>query len=175
MIADHDLALGELEIYDQLDCTIDGADEVDLNCNLIKGGGGCLTQEKIIASCSNRLMIICDYTKVSSHLGQQWTKGVPIEVIPFAWVPIRKKLENLFGGKALLRMAVKKAGPVVTDNGNFIIDWQFDVNQMQDWEKINSSIKMIPGVVETGLFLNMASNVYYCSKDGNVQEIKKQL
>lgn len=168
---EHNLPLTELETDYVLDCTIDGADEVDVNKFCIKGGGGCLTQEKIIASCSKRLMIVCDYTKISQHLGEKWHKGIPIEVIPLAWVPIKNNIEKNYGGQAILRMATKKAGPVVTDNGNFILDWKFDPAIGRDWHETNIALTMIPGVVESGLFLNMASNVYFCNENGNVQEL----
>ncbi|XP_074605474.1 ribose-5-phosphate isomerase [Brevipalpus obovatus] len=171
LIVDHNLPLTELEIDYNLDCTIDGADEVDADKFCIKGGGGCLTQEKIVASCSKRLMIVCDYTKVSHHLGEKWIKGIPIEVIPLAWVPIKNRIEKNFGGQAILRMAMKKAGPVVTDNGNFILDWKFDPTVARNWHETNTALTMIPGVVESGLFLDMASDVYFCSENGEVREL----
>lgn len=88
---------------------IDGADEVDADLTLIKGGGGCLLQEKIIASCTNQFIIIADYTKNSERLGQQYKKGIPIEVIPMGYVPIKKKIEDKYDGVAKIRMAVAKA------------------------------------------------------------------
>ncbi|XP_076371936.1 ribose-5-phosphate isomerase [Tachypleus tridentatus] len=161
------LTLTDLEEYPQLDVAIDGADEVDHNLTLIKGGGGCLTQEKIVASCAEDFVIIADHRKDSKHLGQNWTKGIPIEVIPMAYVPVQRRLEKL-GGIPVLRMAKAKAGPVVTDNGNFILDWKFSV--IQDWESLNQTIKMITGVVETGLFVGMAKKVYFGQEDGSVVE-----
>ncbi|XP_012543725.1 ribose-5-phosphate isomerase isoform X2 [Monomorium pharaonis] len=169
LILDHHLTLGDLETYPQLDCAIDGADEVDSDLNLIKGGGGCLLQEKIVASCAKRLVIIADYTKKSQKFGDQYKKGIPIEVIPIAYVPIQHKIENKYGGKLKLRMAVAKAGPVITDNGNFILDWCFPQN-IESWYSINNEISLIPGVVETGLFLNMTNKVYFGMEDGSVQE-----
>nr|CAD7405147.1 unnamed protein product [Timema cristinae] len=160
LILQHSLTLGELESFPQLDCVIDGADEVDPNMTLIKGGGGCLTQEKIVASCSERLVIIVDYTKESPHLGQRYTKGVPVEVLPLAYVPVQRKIEDMFGGRAELRMAKMKAGPLVTDNGNFILDWKFPP-AISDWRAVNQGVSMIPGVVETGLFVGMTTQVYY--------------
>lgn len=113
---------------------------------------------------------MADYTKDSKILGQQYKKGVPIEVIPLAYVPIMKRIQNQFGGKIQLRMAIAKAGPCVTDNGNFILDWHFSTEQTLDWEAINAQIIGIPGVVETGLFIRMANRAYFGQTDGNVIE-----
>ncbi|XP_058651212.1 ribose-5-phosphate isomerase isoform X2 [Onychostoma macrolepis] len=151
----------------QLDVAIDGADEVDAALTLIKGGGGCLTQEKIVAGCAKHFIVIADYRKDSKALGQQWKKGVPVEVIPMAYVPVSRAIARRFGGEAVLRMAVSKAGPVVTDNSNFILDWKFE--HAQNWKEVNTAIKMIPGVVETGLFVGMAERVYFGMEDGSVK------
>ncbi|XP_058118378.1 ribose-5-phosphate isomerase [Anopheles ziemanni] len=172
LIIEHGLTLGDLECNPRLDCAIDGADEVDAKMVLIKGGGGCLLQEKIVASCAERLIVIADYTKDSSKLGQQYRKGIPIEVVPMAYVPIKTKVEKQFAGSLKLRMAVAKAGPVVTDNGNFILDWHFDDNKEYDWDAINREIMMIPGVVDTGLFVGMATKAYFGQPDGSVTERK---
>lgn len=169
LIVKHNLTLGDLEIYPKLDCVIDGADEVDSKLTLIKGGGGCLLQEKIVASCAQKMIVIADYTKNSAKLGDQYKKGIPIEVVPMAYRPIKDKIEAKFGGTAILRMAVSKAGPCVTDNGNFILDWKF-VNQDVDWSEIDKNILLIPGVVETGLFVNMAERAYFGMADGAVKE-----
>lgn len=104
-----------------IDVTIDGADEVDAQLNCIKGGGACQLQEKIVAFASKTFVVIADYRKESTQLGEQWVQGVPIEVIPMAYVPLMHKLREL-GGAPVLRMAKHKAGPVVTDNGNFVLD-----------------------------------------------------
>lgn len=167
LILQHGLTLSDLERHPELDVAIDGADEVDADLTLIKGGGGCLTQEKIVAGCSKRFVVIADYRKDSEALGQQWKKGVPIEVIPMAYVPVSRMIAKRFGGKVDLRMAVSKAGPVVTDNSNFILDWKFE--HAQNWKEVNTTIRMIPGVVETGLFVNMAELAYFGMEDGSVK------
>lgn len=172
LILKHKLLLGELETNPVIDITIDGADEVDSNLTLIKGGGGCLLQEKIVASCSKKLIIIADYTKDSDKLGDRYKKGIPIEVIPMAYVPITHKIIETFGGQIKLRSAVAKAGPVVTDNGNFILDWIFD-NPNLNWNHVNSTITQIPGVVETGLFVNMCQKAYFGQPEGTVIEKSK--
>ncbi|KAF5301692.1 hypothetical protein FQR65_LT08779 [Abscondita terminalis] len=169
LIIKHKLTLGDLDAYPDLDVCIDGADEVDGKLSLIKGGGGCLLQEKIVASCAKELIIIADHTKDSKRLGDQYKKGIPIEVVPISYVPIKNKIECKFGGNVILRMAVAKAGPVVTDNGNFILDWK-DYTQLDDWENVNNQICMLPGVVETGLFIKMASRIYFGQADGSVKE-----
>ncbi|RMC14477.1 hypothetical protein DUI87_09573 [Hirundo rustica rustica] len=172
LILQNGLTLSDLDRNPELDVAIDGADEVDSDLNLIKGGGGCLTQEKIVAGFAKCFIVIADYRKKSDSLGEQWKKGVPIEVIPMAYVPVTRALTKKFGGVAELRMAVNKAGPVVTDNGNFILDWKFD--KVHDWREVNSAIKMIPGVVETGLFIDMAEVVYFGMEDGSVSLREKQ-
>ncbi|XP_065346485.1 ribose-5-phosphate isomerase [Cloeon dipterum] len=168
LILENNLILGDLNSHPILDLALDGADECDENLTLIKGGGGCLTQEKIVASCAKRLIIIADYTKMSTKLGEKWKNGIPIEVLPCAFTPVAKKIEENFGGVAKLRMAEKKAGPVVTDNGNFILDWKFPTDVTFDWKSTNTTITMIPGVVETGLFVGMAEKVYFGMADGSV-------
>ncbi|XP_055620348.1 ribose-5-phosphate isomerase [Toxorhynchites rutilus septentrionalis] len=170
LIIESGLVLGDLEQNPKIDCAIDGADEVDADMVLIKGGGGCLLQEKIVASCADKLVVIADYTKNSKRLGEQYKKGIPIEVVPMAYVPIRDKISAKYGGKLALRMAVAKAGPVVTDNGNFILDWHFPESGEFDWDAVNQDIMMIPGVVETGLFVKMASKAYFGLADGSVIE-----
>lgn len=129
-----------------------------------------ITQEKIVASCAKQLIIVADYTKDSTNLGEQYKKGIPIEIVPMAYLPIKQKIERDFGGKLNLRMAVAKAGPCVTDNGNFILDWHFDSDKATDWETVNNAIIAIPGVVETGLFVNMAQHAYFGRKDSTVSE-----
>ncbi|XP_014295823.1 ribose-5-phosphate isomerase [Microplitis demolitor] len=169
LIINNHLTLGDLDTHPKLDCVIDGADEVDADMTLIKGGGGCLLQEKIVASCTNQLIIIADHTKNSERLGQQYKKGIPIEVVPMAYVPIKKNIQDNYGGTVQIRMAIAKAGPVITDNGNFILDWHFPFEQEKSWNKISSEIKLIPGVIEIGLFVNMAKKVYFGMPDGSVK------
>ncbi|XP_050799408.1 ribose-5-phosphate isomerase [Gopherus flavomarginatus] len=171
LILQNGLSLSDLDRHPKLDVAIDGADEVDSDLSLIKGGGGCLTQEKIVAGYAKCFIVVADYRKNSKNLGDQWKKGIPIEVIPMAYVPVIRAVTRKFGGVAELRMAVRKAGPVVTDNGNFILDWKFD--KVHKWNEVNTAIKMIPGVVETGLFINMADVVYFGMEDGSVSAREK--
>ncbi|KAI7692866.1 Ribose-5-phosphate isomerase, partial [Sarcoptes scabiei] len=173
LIREHGLILSDLEAHSHLDIAFDGADEVDSNLNLIKGGGGCLTQEKIIASAAKKLIIVADYNKKSNHLGERWKKGLPIEVIPMSYSVVKQKIESEFGGVANLRMAKSKAGPLITDNSNFILDWHFLPNTISDWSSIDKSLNNIPGVVETGLFIEMAEKVYFGMENGNVDILHK--
>ncbi len=170
LIVENGLTLVTLDQYPEIDLDIDGADEIDKSLNLIKGGGGCLVQEKIVASSSKILVVIADYSKKSEILGENWNKGVPIEVIPFGYFPILKKLEKL-GGKPVLRMAKAKAGPIVSDNGNFIIDVDFGL--IESPSDMNDKLLKIPGVVDTGLFVGMASKAYIGQKDGKVVILQK--
>ncbi|GAB1290904.1 Ribose-5-phosphate isomerase [Apodemus speciosus] len=171
LILQYGLTLSDLDQHPEIDLAIDGADEVDAELNLIKGGGGCLTQEKIVAGYASRFIVIADFRKDSKNLGDRWHKGIPIEVIPMAYVPVSRAVTQKFGGEVELRMAVNKAGPVVTDNGNFILDWKFD--RVHKWSEVNTAIKMTPGVVDTGLFINMAERVYFGMQDGSVNVREK--
>jgi ribose 5-phosphate isomerase A len=170
LIVANGLALGSLDQYPEVEVTFDGADEIDANLNLIKGGGACQVQEKILAYNSKRLIIVADFTKDSKYLGEKWKKGIPIEVIPSAYVPIMKKIAEM-KGKPVLRMGVNKAGPVITDNGNFIVDADFGI--IKNPLNIDIELKKIPGVVETGLFINMALACYIGMEDGTVKEVIK--
>jgi len=165
LIIEAGLQLGDLSRFPNLDVTIDGADEVDANLNCIKGGGGCQTQEKIVASCAKSFVIIADYRKDSKVLGEKWKKGIPLEVIPLAHVPVIQKLKQL-GGVPKLRMAVNKAGPVVSDNGNFLIDCDFGL--VEHPEILEQKLVSIPGIVETGLFVQMACKAFFGNQDGTV-------
>jgi len=168
LINEHGLFLGDLTRYPEIDVAIDGADEVDANLQAIKGGGGCCTQEKIVASCAKQFVIVADHRKESQTLGQKWKAGVPIEVIPLAHVPVARRLTQQLGARsACLRMAgASKAGPVVTDNGNFLLDADF--GEITQPHELNSKLLRIPGVVETGLFVDMAVTAYFGQADGSV-------
>ncbi|KAJ3021030.1 hypothetical protein HKX48_009349 [Thoreauomyces humboldtii] len=166
LIVEHDLPLAELNQHPSIDVAFDGADEVDSELNCIKGGGACQLQEKLVASCAKKFVVVADYRKDSKVLGQQWKKGVPLEIVPMVYVPILSKLKSL-GAKPTLRMAVKKAGPVVTDNGNFVIDADF--GDIKDPVALNERLIRIPGIVETGLFCNMASWAYFGMENGEVK------
>lgn len=168
LLVEHNLKITDLETYQDIDLTMDGADECDNDLTCIKGGGGCQLQEKLIAYCAKEFIVIADIRKKSTKLGQSWTKGVPIEVLPSAYRLCQVSIEKLYGGNAVLRKAKSKAGPCVTDNGNFILDWQFDSSKEFNWNKVNQDLMMIPGVIETGLFIGMAKKAYFGNSDGSV-------
>nr|CAH8854717.1 unnamed protein product [Trichobilharzia regenti] len=172
LLISHKLPVTDLEMCEQIDVTFDGADEVDEKLNLIKGGGGCLLQEKIVASCTTNFIAIVDERKSSKTLGSYWTKGLPIEVIPMAYKPVQTRIEKLFGGRAILREAVSKMGPVVTDNGNFLLDWKFDKSKQYRWPEVDIELLRIPGIVGTGLFINMARQVYIGHLNGTVSKLE---
>jgi ribose 5-phosphate isomerase A len=156
LAAQHHIPVTTLDEHPRLDLTIDGADQVETKTlNMIKGMGGALTREKIVAAASKKNIIIIDKTKLAPKLGMK--QPVPVEVLPFALATVKVKLQAL-KGKPKLREGNGKVGPVVTDNGNFILDTDFGI--IKDAEKLNTQIKSIPGVVETGLFLNIATLVY---------------
>ncbi|MFX0057604.1 MAG: ribose 5-phosphate isomerase A [Candidatus Hodarchaeota archaeon] len=171
LIIENGLDLVSLNQYPELDLDIDGADEIDKNLNLIKGGGGCHIQEKIVASSSKKFIVIADFRKKSETLGENWKNGVPIEVIPISYIPVMKKLERL-GGKSKLRMAQTKVGPLISDNGNFIIDADF--GEIKNPSELNSKLLQIPGIIDTGLFVGMASKAYIGKEDGSVLIIDKK-
>ena len=159
--------LTTLDEYPVLDLDIDGADEVDKKLDLIKGGGGALTREKIVASAAKKVVIVADETKLVEKLGS--TFKVPVEVLPFALATATENMKEL-GGKPFLRESKGKVGAVVTDNGNYIVD--VDFGPIDDAEELNRRLKLVPGVIETGLFLGLADVVYLGKADGIV-ELKK--
>jgi ribose 5-phosphate isomerase A len=123
---------------------IDGADQVDSRLNCIKGGGAAMTREKIIAFASKKVVIIVDESKLSEKL----TIHVPIEVLPFAYGFVLRELSKIC--KPSLREGKGKVGPIITDNGNFILDCDFGV--LENPEEVENKLKTIPGVIETGIF-----------------------
>ncbi|MGK7884769.1 MAG: ribose-5-phosphate isomerase RpiA [Crocosphaera sp.] len=150
----YNIPLSTLDVVDRIDVAIDGADEVDPQKNLIKGGGAAHTQEKIVDSLAKEFVVVVDGGKLVDKLGSTFL--LPVEVIPKAVVPVMRKLEQL-GGKPDLRMGVKKAGPVVTDQGNLVVDVKFD--NIDDPATLEKTINNIPGVLENGLFVGVTDVV----------------
>ena len=144
-----------LNEHPQLDLAIDGADQVDEQLNLIKGMGGALTREKVVASVANQFVVVVDETKLVKKLGANCI--VPVEVLPFAVPTVASKMRRM-GGKPVLREVKRKVGPVITDNGNFIIDLDFGpINKPRE---LDLKLQLIPGVIETGLFIGMVEVAY---------------
>jgi ribose 5-phosphate isomerase A len=156
------IPLTTIEEHPEIDITIDGADEVDSFLNLIKGGGGALTREKIIAFNSKKLIIIVDDSKVVKALGIDFP--LPVEVVKFGWTATKKTLESL--DCEVVRREVMPGEPFITDNGNYILDCDFEY--IKEPEQMEIAINNIPGVVENGLFINLAHQVIVGGKQGIV-------
>lgn len=148
------IPLVTLNEIDHMDLAIDGADEVDPHRNLIKGGGGCQTREKLVDCRADRFVVVVDATKLSDVLGSHFP--LPVEVLPDAYRQVMARLAEM-GAQPELRMAVRKAGPVVTDQGNLLVDAKFAA--INDPAALEKDINNIPGVVENGLFVGMADEV----------------
>ncbi|WP_308635685.1 ribose-5-phosphate isomerase RpiA [Paenibacillus silvisoli] len=149
---------------DEIDVTIDGADEVDPEWNLIKGGGGALLREKIVASSSKELIIIVDESKQAQPLG---SFPLPVEVVKFGCEHTQRKLSKL-GCVPQLRMSDNQQ-PYMTDNGNYILDCHF--GKIDAAKDLHIAINLIPGVVENGLFIDLATKVIVGYRDGSVREL----
>ena len=145
------IPLVTLDAIDHIDVAIDGADEVDPDKNLIKGGGAAHTREKVVDALAKEFIVVVDEGKLVDKLGSTFL--LPVEVIPMAVAPVMRSLEKL-GGKPELRMGVKKAGPVVTDQGNLVIDVKFD--HIKNPAEMEKEINNLPGVLENGIFVGVA-------------------
>jgi ribose 5-phosphate isomerase A len=165
----HGIAVTTLEEHPTINLTIDGADQVDAELNLIKGMGGALAREKIVASASKQNIIIADESKKVKVLGEN-DHPVPIEVLPFAISLVKRRIEEI-GGKPILREGKGKVGPVITDNGNVIIDASF--GPIEKPAVLEKRLKMITGVVETGLFVGLA-DIAYLGTSSAVEKIEKK-
>lgn len=160
------ITVSSLDRHPVIDVTIDGADEVDPRLNLIKGGGGALLREKIVAQASRREVIIVDGSKLSPSLGHRCT--VPVEAIPFGWRHQAKYLEGL-GARVTVRKA-ESGSLFITQQGNVILDCSF--GPLPDPESLGEAIKRRTGVVEHGLFVGLATDVIVSGPDG-IQHLRK--
>ena len=150
-----DIPLIDLASVSKIDLAIDGADEVDPGFQLIKGGGACHVREKLVASKAHQLLIVVDESKLVQNLNQSFP--LPLEVLPNAWKHVQDVISEM-NGNSTLRMATKKAGPIVTDQGNLILDVLFN-NGIKNPRELEMSINNIPGVLENGLFVDLADRV----------------
>ncbi|MGO9644214.1 MAG: ribose 5-phosphate isomerase A [Candidatus Bathyarchaeia archaeon] len=158
----HGLVIKSINEVGTIDYAIDGADQVqEGSLNVIKGGGGAMLREKIIDSAAQTLAIVVHAPKLSKYLGGNQT--VPVEVLPFAHKYVQSRIVKL-GGRAKLRESASKVGPVITDNGNFLLDADF--GRIQNPTLLERHLKAIPGLLETGLFLNMVDKVYVGLNNG---------
>jgi len=153
----------------KIDLAIDGADEVDPSFQLIKGGGACHVQEKLVASIADRFIVVVDSTKLVEKLNLEFK--LPVEVLPTSWQLAQRKLKDI-GGIAELRMAEKKAGPIVTDQGNLVLDVSF-ANGITEPEKLEPQINNLPGVLENGLFVNLTDEVLVGKIDNGLESVSQ--
>jgi ribose 5-phosphate isomerase A len=156
---EHDIAVVDLNDVESIDVTIDGADEVDPQYNLIKGAGGAHTREKLVARATRQQIIVVDSTKFVDVLGVAFP--LPVEVLPFGWRAAQRGLVSL-GCDAELRIAGDS--PLVTDNGNYVIDCRF--GGIPDPAVLEAAIKQLPGVVESGLFVGLTGTLVVAGPDG---------
>jgi ribose 5-phosphate isomerase A len=152
-----------LDDVDRLQLAIDGADEVDVYGNLIKGGGGALLQEKIVEANCDELIIIVDEKKDVQTLGKF---PLPVEVITFGWKQVQQKIQNTYNIVASLRQKENK--PFITDHQHYILDCYF--NAIKNPHQLNIDLHLIPGVVETGLFVGMATKIITGYSNGDIKE-----
>jgi ribose 5-phosphate isomerase A len=161
---DSGITIVEFDKHTSIDLTIDGADEVNRDLDLIKGGGGALLREKIVAYNSRQLIIIVDESKLVASLGRF---PLPVEIANFGWEITTEHLASL-GCKPALR--IKEGKPFLSDNGHFIVDCSFEV--IGDTASLNHQIHQIPGVMETGLFIQMADQVIVGYEDGRSEMLE---
>jgi ribose 5-phosphate isomerase A len=154
LAAEHGIRLTTVNEVDHIDIAIDGADEVAPDMTLIKGGGAAHTREKIVDGLAREFIVVVDDAKLVDRLGSKYP--VPVEVLPEALRPVTRAIEAL-GGAPELRMAVKKAGPVVTDQGNLVVDARF--TSIDDPAELERALNNIPGVLDNGLFVGLADRV----------------
>ena len=169
LAAELGIPLRSLNAVDRIDLAIDGADEVDPAFQLIKGGGACHVREKLVAARAERFVVVVDSTKLVDRLNLGFL--LPVEVLPGAWRQIRQQLSAM-GGKAELRMADRKAGPIVTDQGNLVLDVRFD-GGIADPVDLERSVNNIPGVLENGLFVNLADEVLVGEVNNGVAGVRR--
>ncbi len=158
------ITLTTLEEHPVIDLTIDGADEIDPNMNLIKGGGGALLREKIVAFASKREIIVADERKLVNSLGERFY--LPVEVIPFSEAVVTRRLKEM-GLNPETR--VKEGNRFITDNGNIIIDCH--TGPIENPVELEKELNMMPGVVENGLFIGLADMAIVATQNG-IKEIK---
>lgn len=162
------IPLTTLDAVDRLDVALDGADEVDPRLNLIKGRGAAHTREKVVASLADRFVVLADDSKMVEQLGTR--APVPVEVLPMAAHPVERALRAL-GGVPTLRTGERKDGPVVTDQGFWILDTAFD--GMEDPDALDRAIKQLPGVLDHGIFVGLATDIIVGQSDGGVRLISR--
>ena len=163
------LKTAQLEEDRELEMALDGADQVQWrSLDMVKGGGAALLREKVVDSSARRLVVVIDEKKLAKTLGGE--QPIPVEIVPFGYHSTLAKIKRV-SEKAVLREATGKVGPVVTDNGNLIVDAYF--RNLRRPDIVHERLKKMPGVVETGLFLGMCDVAYVGRKDGRVDILRR--
>lgn len=155
-----------LNDVEKIDLVIDGADEIDPDFNLIKGGGGAHLQEKMVAAAADRMLVMADASKLVQQLGKF---PLPLEVIPFGWKPVARRIEKEFGIKTAIRQ--KTNNVFISDQGHYILDCHF--GKIDEPKELHAWLNQLPGVVENGLFLGMASATLIGYPDGRIALTEK--
>lgn len=158
------IPLSTLQSSPELDLAFDGADEVNPDMILIKGRGAAHTREKIVAAQSRRFVVLVDESKMVTKLGSKMP--LPVEIVPMAITPVMRVLRDM-GADPVLRMGLRKDGPVVSDQGFWILDARFD--EITDPEGVNRVLLNTPGVLDHGLFISMATDILIGKSDGTVK------
>ena len=159
------IRLTTLNQHPVLDLAIDGADQVDHRLYVIKGGGAAHTREKVVACSAQQFVVVADESKYAKHLSHP----VPVEVLPFALRPVERQLQEL-GGKPVLRLGKMKDGPVITDNGNFVLD--VDYGRIEEPVELGARMSRIPGLVEHGIFENL--DELYLAKGSGLERSRRE-
>ncbi|KAJ3694384.1 hypothetical protein LUZ60_009864 [Juncus effusus] len=168
------IPLSTLNSHPIVDISIDGADEVDPMFNLVKGRGGSLFREKMIEGASRKFVVIVDESKMVNCLGGSGL-SVPVEIVPFSYNFTLQKVQKLFEGELGFRANIRMNGekPFETDNGNYIIEMFFERGVSGDLKEVSDRLLRITGVIEHGMFLDMATSVVMAKKDGTVEILNK--
>lgn len=154
-----------LEEVETIDLTVDGADEVDPSLNLIKGGGGALVREKLVAAASRELLIVCDEGKLRPTLG---AFPLPVAIIPFGWNSTLRRLQEFCGNITLREASLTPGKPFVTDDGLYVVDMHLE--SIRDVAALEQNLKCVTGVVEVGLFVGLTTRILIGHADGAVEE-----
>ncbi|THU34121.1 ribose-5-phosphate isomerase RpiA [Niastella caeni] len=162
LAAQCNIPLAELNAVTNIDITIDGADEIDPQLQLIKGGGGALLQEKMVAAASRELLILADASKLVKQLGKF---PLPLDVIPFGWKQVQRHIRETYHVEAILRMEDDQ--PFITDHGHYILDCPFQ--HIEHPDILTYDLNAIPGVADNGLFVNMADIALIGYPDGKME------
>ena len=160
------ILLTTLNQHPVLDLAMDGADQVDQRLYVIKGGGAAHTREKVVACSARRFVIVADESKYVKQL----THPVPVETLPFALRPVERRLQEM-GGKPVLRLGKMKDGPVITDNGNFVLD--VDFGRIEEPVELGARMSRIPGLVEHGIFENL--DELYLARGSGLERIRREM